>query len=63
MAEELKNEPAVCYKGEEMEISVIKQVSERKAADITVLPFWQKEKKATPAFTGKTFSQDISSAL
>ena len=62
-AEELKNEPAVYYKGEEMEISVIEQVSERKVVDVTVLPFWQKDKKAVPAFSGKTFSQDISSAL
>ena len=46
-----------------MELSVVKQVSMRKTADITVLPFWEKEKKAVPAFSGKAFSDDISSAV
>lgn len=46
-----------------MDISVVKNVSERKGVDITVVPFWKEEKEAVPAFTGKAFAEETSSAL
>ena len=62
-ADEREMEPVVCYKGEEMEISVIKQISERTVVDVTVLPYWKKEEKVVPAFSGKMFSQDTFSPI
>lgn len=62
-ADEPVKEQIVCYKGEEMEVSAINQISERQEVDVTVLPFWSVEKKAVAAFSGKVFFDAISSAI